>query len=565
MRSINNNTLPNHLILEEILPRLPVKSLLRFKSVSKLWLFTISSPEFAKSHLQFSSSHPKFIVLAGRNRATEDEFYLLDYDDNNNYKIRYLDELQFENWYNQVEFFYIVGSCNGLVCLYVQEVGDRDAFVIGNPATRRHRKIMVPEGVKQGIWSRSRCLFYHESSTDDYKILGLFVSRFYVHIHVYSMNAGNWERIGKLDKNMELPSMDWLDKYEWQEKIINLKRIRLMELKGCLSLLCTTPEFAKDDVWMLKHSSDGDSWQKMFTINLTGVIYYCFSESGKCLLHTKKELKVFDPSRETPQMALGGIAFDNGDHIVHSKGAGFGYVSSIDDYKIACLTKTSNENNFHVNELVDFDVYMFSLTTLKWERSTPGLNNVEGVAIARDVVPVLVNDVLYWSRSSCCVRKVYRLNKDDLSWVKMYDLNRDQMHLLGVSETGKWLVSNDNLAALLDPSKSFYRQYQGETKIISDVAKANAELAALKAGWSKLAQLPGVEADAGWAWWLGSGEVVSPVMAGGWVSEAYGRGVELVLSVQGSRLGESTTGIGVTVMEARKISADDEGGGWVLE
>ncbi|XP_021736587.1 F-box/kelch-repeat protein At3g23880-like [Chenopodium quinoa] len=392
MRSINNNTLPNHLILEEILPRLPVKSLLRFKSVSKLWLFTISSPEFAKSHLQFSSSHPKFIVLAGRNRATEDEFYLLDYDDNNNYKIRYLDELQFENWYNQVEFFYIVGSCNGLVCLYVQEVGDRDAFVIGNPATRRHRKIMVPEGVKQGIWSRSRCLFYHESSTDDYKILGLFVSRFYVHIHVYSMNAGNWERIGKLDKNMvsfdlflcyfphtikdcfargeldlvvlihctfymfignfcleggnhnhnhnhnpvvgidlitkqfkELPSMDWLDKYEWQEKIINLKRIRLMELKGCLSLLCTTPEFAKDDVWMLKHSSDGDSWQKMFTINLTGVIYYCFSESGKCLLHTKKELKVFDPSRETPQMALGGIAFDNGDHIVHSKG----YIESL--------------------------------------------------------------------------------------------------------------------------------------------------------------------------------------------------------------------------------------------
>ncbi|XP_021736518.1 F-box/kelch-repeat protein At3g23880-like [Chenopodium quinoa] len=325
-------TIPEDLIFENILPRLPIKSITRFKSVSKSWLSTISTQKFAKSHLKlYTSPSPQFLLLSS-NRDSDFLFTSVTFDQHG----RVEETLKLNYTFNGGPSFHFLGCCNGLVCFRDKNFN----FSICNPLIQQRSSII-------------KC-----------------------------------------------------------------------------------PDFGLN--------------QKII-------------------------------------------------------GAGFGYVSSIDDYKIACLTKTSNENNFHVNELVDFDVYMFSLTTLKWERSTPGLNNVEGVAIARDVVPVLVNDVLYWcainfgnvvgSRSSCCVRKVYRLNKDDLSWVKMYDLNRDQMHLLGVSETGKWLVSNDNLAALLDPSKSFYRQYQGETKIISDVAKANAELAALKAGWSKLAQLPGVEAE----------------------------------------------------------------------
>ncbi|GAB2303288.1 hypothetical protein Dimus_037283 [Dionaea muscipula] len=43
--------LPGDLIFEEILWRLPVKSLVRFKTVCKEWCFIISSTQFAKSHL----------------------------------------------------------------------------------------------------------------------------------------------------------------------------------------------------------------------------------------------------------------------------------------------------------------------------------------------------------------------------------------------------------------------------------------------------------------------------------------------------------------------------------
>ncbi|XP_021738398.1 F-box/kelch-repeat protein At3g06240-like [Chenopodium quinoa] len=187
---------------------------------------------------------------------------------------------------------------------------------------------MIPRGSQFG------CVFYHESSTDDYKILGAFLCHGgnYVRIHEYSLSTGNWKRIERVvlihdtfymfigtvlnwekgnrnpvigfdlitEQFKELSPMDWLEKYNWQNNFNIHMRLRLLELRGCLSLLCTTTYFSKDDVWTLKHSSDGNSWHKLFSINRIGVIYYCFSETGKCLLPTKKKLKVFDPSRETP-------------------------------------------------------------------------------------------------------------------------------------------------------------------------------------------------------------------------------------------------------------------------
>ena len=58
--------LPDEMVWE-ILIRLPVQSLARFKSVSKAWLAIISDPSFVLAHLQCSKeSQPKPVVILAR-------------------------------------------------------------------------------------------------------------------------------------------------------------------------------------------------------------------------------------------------------------------------------------------------------------------------------------------------------------------------------------------------------------------------------------------------------------------------------------------------------------------
>uniref|UniRef100_A0A7C8Z358 F-box domain-containing protein n=1 Tax=Opuntia streptacantha TaxID=393608 RepID=A0A7C8Z358_OPUST len=59
------STLPMGILVQELLPRLPVKSLLRFKCVSKFFQTLISTPEFAQRHLRHSlaSDDNRLLIL----------------------------------------------------------------------------------------------------------------------------------------------------------------------------------------------------------------------------------------------------------------------------------------------------------------------------------------------------------------------------------------------------------------------------------------------------------------------------------------------------------------------
>ncbi|OMP08794.1 hypothetical protein COLO4_06114 [Corchorus olitorius] len=115
----------------EILCRLPVKDLLRFRCVSKGFRDFIDSPDFVKlhfSHALKTNSH-RFLVLP------TDKFkpYSLDFDSLENSQIKPTDiltDLEVE--------FPILGSCHGLIALQTKYGND---IVICNPATKKNREL----------------------------------------------------------------------------------------------------------------------------------------------------------------------------------------------------------------------------------------------------------------------------------------------------------------------------------------------------------------------------------------------------------------------------------------
>ncbi|KAB1202210.1 hypothetical protein CJ030_MR8G001762 [Morella rubra] len=177
--------LPEDLIVE-ILLRMRVKPLVRFRCVSKRWLSLISSGHFAKSHLKLASEQTQRLLL-----STDLGLRTLDIDApfGDGDAVRELD-FPFKQTGFRVN---ILASCNGLVCMSVFD--DKD-FYIWNPLTGDHRRLPYP-----GFSTDCECIWSHgfgyDSLTDDYKLL-LMADRPGVPIPeclVFSLKRNCWKRI----------------------------------------------------------------------------------------------------------------------------------------------------------------------------------------------------------------------------------------------------------------------------------------------------------------------------------------------------------------------------------
>ncbi|KAK1354771.1 F-box domain-containing protein [Heracleum sosnowskyi] len=115
-RYSNLSLLPSEIIEWEILPRVPVKSVIKFKSVCKSWNLLISNnPDFIKSHLDLNPNNDSLILMGGQNKKwVHDNDSLLQ-------------------CYTE-----IIGSINGLVCFYNWH-DDYEGYEIAiwNPATKQ--------------------------------------------------------------------------------------------------------------------------------------------------------------------------------------------------------------------------------------------------------------------------------------------------------------------------------------------------------------------------------------------------------------------------------------------
>lgn len=189
------NIPPEDMILE-ILLRLPVKSVLRFRSICKSWLRLISHPDFVSNHQAIASQNPencrKYIV-----KGLE---YLLKFNLNDYERTNFgVGSLCLPCMRMMTK---AVGVCNGVVCL-----GLGDYVMLWNPATRRKLTAYCPEEVSfvlphvEGTESWD-CIGRHsygfgmDVNMRDYVYLWIFCRRWDSVLHsvvrMYSTRCNSW-------------------------------------------------------------------------------------------------------------------------------------------------------------------------------------------------------------------------------------------------------------------------------------------------------------------------------------------------------------------------------------
>ncbi|KAK9121329.1 hypothetical protein Syun_018946 [Stephania yunnanensis] len=179
-------------IIECILSRLPVKSLLRFRCVSKSWLELISDPDFIKSHLKQSNlSNDVKIIL-----KSDSIIYSLDLVDGNlvvdphrPYEPSFWDDDDL-----------ILDSCDGLLYMFSLNYYFKSVW---NPSTRERTVLPdCPSRPSGDIidYMEASYGFFYDPITDDYKVVEI---HYYdsededtlSEVRVYSFASNSWKVI----------------------------------------------------------------------------------------------------------------------------------------------------------------------------------------------------------------------------------------------------------------------------------------------------------------------------------------------------------------------------------
>ncbi|XP_058198416.1 F-box/kelch-repeat protein At3g06240-like [Rhododendron vialii] len=195
----NDGTLPLK-ILTDVLSRLPVKSLCRSKCVSPSWNSLISSPCFAKTHLNrtktLKNPNQKILIVA------DNLLYSVDIADRNptatKLNLPTAEQQPPEDWVR------VYNSDDGLVLVSRRSGAGTELFLL-NPSTRECKKLPVFPFVLDSANSfhTNLCGVGYDSSTDDYKVV--MVSPAWSQsspqwagvstVAVYSLETDSWRRI----------------------------------------------------------------------------------------------------------------------------------------------------------------------------------------------------------------------------------------------------------------------------------------------------------------------------------------------------------------------------------
>ncbi|KAF7840550.1 F-box protein CPR1-like [Senna tora] len=282
-------------VITEILTRLPVKSLLRFRCTCKSWRSQIDSPDFYFFHLHKSIETTSNITIIFRENS---DLYAVDFDT--------LDKAVELNhplmcYGNRLK---VLGSCNGLLCIC--NVAEDIAF--WNPSIRKHRILpLIPTERRPdsdtSLFAARVYGFGYDSYSNDYKLLRI---SYFIDLHnrtfdsqvkLFSLRTNRWNSIQRMPyalccartmgvfvggalhwvvtRKLEPDAPDLIVAFDLRFEIF--QEVPLPEtgnesfqmevalLGGCLCMLANYQNM-RVDVWVMKEYGSKETWCKLFTL-----------------------------------------------------------------------------------------------------------------------------------------------------------------------------------------------------------------------------------------------------------------------------------------------------------
>nr|XP_023885735.1 F-box/kelch-repeat protein At3g23880-like [Quercus suber] len=198
---LHNSTkddLPDEIVLD-ILARLPVKSLLRFRCVCKPWYSSIANPNFISTHLLNHNHQCGYVIHIPRN-IPEPSCSIHGSSHSSGQVCTLAYDRTFETIFDfRVPFTYqsghpsVVGSCNGILCFNIYNSAWSNVFYLWNPSIRKFKRL--PDIQFPIVTFRIGC----DSQNNDFKVVGLSPAfakpKPPLEVCVYSLSSDSWKRV----------------------------------------------------------------------------------------------------------------------------------------------------------------------------------------------------------------------------------------------------------------------------------------------------------------------------------------------------------------------------------
>jgi F-box interacting protein len=329
--------LPKEIIITEILSRLPVKSLMRFRCVSKAWCSLISTPRFIATHLKnyslSNSQHQPYIFVC-HNRTSHTLLLYPSYQEieqKGDFFANPSDRIELDDPFNHKYSLHLVGSSNGLLCLANMTFNNESGLcVLWNPSIQKAISLPKPNTLQ----SHQTFGFGYEPMTDDYKLVRLMNLDDCPLVEIYTLRTGIWRFITAPDPRYTMKywsssvlvcgALHWVThtprhqgafcnvimsfnmKDEAFGEVGMPKSLQELEdlnvtvalVDGLLALVpCTGFGIeASHAVWVMKEYGVVESWTKLFDVRIEGFQRVIgFTKSDEVLVHDADRLFSFGP------------------------------------------------------------------------------------------------------------------------------------------------------------------------------------------------------------------------------------------------------------------------------